>query len=74
MSDKESSPSGDALDSTESVAEDAVIIESESVSDTPTVSQKVKTGGLWLFGIVNFLLIVSICVAAAWAWYQWQQK
>ncbi|MFT4732526.1 MAG: uroporphyrin-3 C-methyltransferase [Gammaproteobacteria bacterium] len=74
MSDKESSPSDSALNSTENAVEDAVIIESESISDAEPSPNKVKTGGLWLFSVFNFLLIVSICSAAAWSWYQWQQN
>nr|WP_297348635.1 uroporphyrinogen-III C-methyltransferase [uncultured Glaciecola sp.] len=74
MSDKESSPSDSKIDSTENVVEDAVIIESESVSDAETAPTKVKTVGLWLFSVFNFLLIVGICSAAAWTWYQWQQN
>jgi len=74
MSDKESSPSDSALDSTESVTEDAVIIESESVSDAQAAPKKVNTGSLWLYSVFNFLLIIGICAAAGWTWYQWHQN
>ncbi len=72
MSDKASSPSDTNLDSTENAVEDALIIEAESVADT-AAPIKVKTVGLWLLNVFNFLLIVGICSAAAWTWYQWQQ-
>jgi uroporphyrin-3 C-methyltransferase len=74
MSDKASSPSDHASDSTENAVEDALIIESESVADAEAPPIKVKTGGLWLFSVFNFLLIVGICSAAVWTWYQWQQN
>lgn len=76
MSDKESSHSEPALENADKVVEDAVIIESavETASSEPTVKPvKAKTGALWFFNIVNFLLIIGLCCAAAWAWYQWQQ-
>lgn len=71
MSDKESPHSDTALKNPENVVDDAVIIESDS--DTKAAPKKVKTGGLWLFSVVNFLLIIGICAAAAWTGYQWQQ-
>ncbi|MFT6086046.1 MAG: uroporphyrin-3 C-methyltransferase [Glaciecola sp.] len=74
MSDKESSPSDHASDSTENAVEDAVIIESESAFDAEVAPKKISTGGLWLFSVFNFLLIFGICSAAAWTWYQWQQN
>ncbi len=71
MSDKEPTNSNNtALDNTKSVIEDGVVIESDA--DTPP--KKVKTGGLWLFSIFNFLLIIGVCAAAGWTWYQWQQN
>ena len=71
MSDKEPTNSNNtALDNTENVIEDGVVIE----SDADTTPKKVKTGGLWLFSIFNFLLIIGICAAAGWTWYQWQQN
>jgi uroporphyrin-3 C-methyltransferase len=71
MSDKESSSSETALENSENVVEDAVIIESNS--ETEEKPKKAKTGGLWLFSVFNFLLIIGICCAAVWTWYQWQQ-
>lgn len=71
MSDKEPTNSNKtALDNTENVIEDGVVIE----SDAGTPLKKVKTGGLWLFSIFNFFLIIGICAAAGWTWYQWQQN
>jgi len=71
MSDKEPTNSNDiALDNTENQIEDGVVIESQA----ETRPRKVKTGGLWLFSIFNFLLIIGIFAAAAWTWYQWQQN
>jgi uroporphyrin-3 C-methyltransferase len=71
MSDKEPTNSNDiALDNTENQIEDGVVIESQA----ETTPRKVKTGGLWLFSIFNFLLIIGIFAAAAWTWYQWQQN
>ncbi|WP_412972632.1 uroporphyrinogen-III C-methyltransferase [Glaciecola sp. MF2-115] len=71
MSDKEPTHSETALENTDNVMEEAVIIESDSEQEeTP---KKVKTGGLWIFSIFNFLLIIGICCAAVWTWYQWQQ-
>lgn len=82
MSDKESSNNGSSLESNENivedavgkaaedVAEDAVIIESDSEGKQ---SKNAKTGALWLFSIVNFLLIACVSALAIWAWYQWQQ-
>ncbi len=71
MSDKEPTNSNNtALDNIENVIKDEVVIE----SDASTTTKKVKTSGLWLFSIFNFLLIVGICAAAAWTWYQWQQN
>ena len=71
MSDKEPTNFNyTALDNTENVIEDGVVIE----SDADTTPKKVKTGGLWLFSIFNFLLIIGICAAAGWTWYQWQQN
>ncbi|AEP28359.1 uroporphyrinogen-III C-methyltransferase [Brumicola nitratireducens] len=71
MSDKEPTNSNNtALDNTEKLIEDGVVIE----SDADTTPKKVKTGGLWLFSIFNFLLIIGICAAAGWTWYQWQQN
>lgn len=71
MSDKEPTNSNNtALDNTENVIEDGVVIE----SGADTTPKKVKTGGLWLFSIFNFLLIIGICAAAGWTWYQWQQN
>jgi uroporphyrin-3 C-methyltransferase len=72
MSDKESTHSDPALENPENVVEDAVVIESDS--DAKAAPKKVKMGGLWLFSIVNFLLIIGICAAAAWTGYQWQQN
>jgi uroporphyrin-3 C-methyltransferase len=72
MSDKESAHSDTALENSENVVDDAVIIESDS--DAKAAPKKVKTGGLWLFNIVNLLLIIGICAAAAWTGYQWQQN
>jgi uroporphyrin-3 C-methyltransferase len=72
MSDKESTHSDTALGNPENVVEDAVIVESDS--DAKAAPKKVKTGGLWLFSVVNFLLIIGICAAAAWTGYQWQQN
>jgi uroporphyrin-3 C-methyltransferase len=72
MSDKESPHSDTTLKNPENVVEDAVIIESDP--DAKAAPKKVKTGGLWLFSIVNFLLIIGICAAAAWTGYQWQQN
>jgi len=70
MSDKEPTNSNNtALDNTENVIEDGVVIE----SNTETAPKRAKTGGLWLFSIINFLLIIGIFSAAAWTWYQWQQ-
>lgn len=71
MSDKEPTNSNNtALDNTENLIKDGVVIE----SDASTTPKKVKTSGLWLFSIFNFLLIVGIGAAAAWTWYQWQQN
>lgn len=71
MSDKEPTNSNNtALDNTENVIEDGVVIE----SDADTTPKRVKTGGLWLFSFFNFLLIIGICAAAGWTWYQWQQN
>lgn len=71
MSDKEQTNSNNtALDNTENAIEDGVVIE----SDADTTPKKVKTGGLWLFSIFNFLIIIGICAAAGWTWYQWQQN
>ncbi len=71
MSDKEPNNSNNtALDNTENLIEDGVVIE----SDSGTPLKKVKTGGLWLFSIFNFFLIIGICAAAGWTWYQWQQN
>lgn len=71
MSDKEPTNSNNtALDNTENVIEDGAVIE----SNAETSPKKVKTGGLWLFSIFNFLLIIGICAAAGWTWYQWQQN
>ncbi|MFT6328190.1 MAG: uroporphyrin-3 C-methyltransferase [Bermanella sp.] len=72
MSDKESTHSDTALENPENVVEDAVIIESDS--DAKAAPKRVTTGGLWLFSVVNFLLIIGICAAAAWTGYQWQQN
>ena len=71
MSDKEQTNSNNTpLDNTENVIEDGVVIE----SGADTIPKKVKTGGLWLFSIFNFLIIIGICAAAGWTWYQWQQN
>lgn len=71
MSDKEQTNSNNTpLDNTENVIEDGVVIE----SGADTTPKKVKTGGLWLFSIFNFLIIIGICAAAGWTWYQWQQN
>jgi uroporphyrin-3 C-methyltransferase len=72
MSDKESTNKETALENKESVVEDAVIIESDSTVKAPT--RKVRTGGLWLFSAINFLLIAGICAVSIWYWYQWQQE
>ena len=72
MSDKEPTHSETALENTDNVVEEAVIIENDSEPEEKP--KKVKTGGLWIFSIFNFLLIIAICCAAVWAWYQWQLK
>ncbi|MFT5278050.1 MAG: uroporphyrin-3 C-methyltransferase [Glaciecola sp.] len=69
MSDKESTNIETAL---ENVVEDAIIIESDSTAQESL--KKVKTGGLWLFSLINLFLIIGICAVAIWTWYQWQQE
>ena len=71
MSDKEPTHSETTLENMDNVLEEAVIIEPDS--ETEEQPTKAKTGGLWLFSIFNFLLIIGICCAAVWTWYQWQQ-
>lgn len=71
MSDKESTNTDTTIENSESVVEEAVIIESDPVAEDEP--KKVRTGGLWLFSIINFLLIIGACAAGIWAWYQWQQ-
>ncbi len=47
-----------------------------STTNTPkndAEEKKVKTGGLWFLALLNFLIIIGLCAAAAWVWYNWQQ-
>lgn len=42
--------------------------------DQATTSKSAKTGALWFFTLLNFLLVVAAAVAGYWFWMQWQQS
>jgi uroporphyrin-3 C-methyltransferase len=44
-----------------------------STNGSSAEEKKVKTGGLWFLALLNFLIIIGLCAAAAWVWYNWQQ-
>lgn len=52
--------------------ENAAYIDVEPEQTNPTPNQKrVKTGFLWFFCLINFLLVIVVIAGAYWAWLQW---
>lgn len=65
-------------ESAETLSERAPVTNSNTTNtrsrNTSSAEEKtVKTGGLWFLALLNFLIIVGLCAAAAWVWYNWQQ-
>jgi uncharacterized protein HemX len=65
-------------ESAETLSERAPVTNSNKTNarsrNTSSAEEKtVKTGGLWFLALLNFLIIIGLCAAAAWVWYNWQQ-
>lgn len=45
-------------------------VEPEQTSSTPN-QKRAKTGFLWFFCLINFLLVIVVIAGAYWAWLQW---